>query len=65
MKHVHRIACMGVRLISISNNGVTFENEAKSYFVVEVKEKQDSYPIFLELKGVAHNKRGDFLPRER
>ena len=65
VKHVYRLAHLGVRLMSISDSGITIQNGAESSFVVEVKEKQDSYPIFLELKGVAHNKRGDFLPRER
>ena len=31
-----------------------------SSLVVEVKEKQDNDPIFLELKNVVHNQRGEF-----
>ncbi|KAH0689512.1 hypothetical protein KY289_016870 [Solanum tuberosum] len=43
-KDVHRLARLGVRLMSISNG-------------VEVKEKQDSDPILLELKGAVHQQR--------
>ena len=55
--------------MSISDSGVTAQNGAKSSLVVEVKEKQDSDPILLELKGAVHNQRvevfsqgGDSLP---
>ncbi|WMV10159.1 hypothetical protein MTR67_003544 [Solanum verrucosum] len=41
--------------MSISNGGVTVQNGAESSLIVEVKEKQDSDPIFLELKGAVHN----------
>ena len=41
--------------MSISNNGVTIQNRAESFLVVEVKEKLDSDPILLELKGAVHN----------
>ena len=57
MKDVHRLARLGVRLISISDNGVTVQNGAESSLVVDVKEKQDSDPILLELKGAVHNQR--------
>ena len=43
--------------MSISDNGVTFQNRVESSLVVEVKEKQDSDPILLELKGAVHNQR--------
>ena len=45
VKDVHRLARLGVILMSISDNGVTVRNEAESSLVVEVKEKQDSDPI--------------------
>ena len=51
VKDVHRLSRLGVRLMSISDSGVTVRNGAKSSCVVEVKEKQDSDPIFHELKG--------------
>uniref|UniRef100_M1C3Z8 Gag-pol polyprotein n=1 Tax=Solanum tuberosum TaxID=4113 RepID=M1C3Z8_SOLTU len=47
----------GVRLMSISDGGVTVQNGAESSLVVEVKEKQDSDPILLELKSAIHNQR--------
>ena len=55
VKDVHRLARLGVRLMSISDNGVTVQNGAESSLVVEVKENQDSAPIFLELKSAVHN----------
>ena len=56
VKDVHRLARLGVRLISISDNGVTVQNGEESSLVVEVKEMQDSDPMLLELKGAVHNK---------
>ena len=35
--------------MSISNNGVTIQNRAESFLVVEIKENQDSDSILLEL----------------
>ena len=55
VKDVHRLARLGVCLMSISDNGVTIQNRAESFLVVEVKEKLDSDPILLELKGAVHN----------
>ena len=57
MNDVHKLALLGVRLMSISKNGVIVQNGAESYLVVEVKEKQESNPILLELKGAVHNQR--------
>ena len=37
---VHRLARLGFRLMSISDNGVTVQNGAESSFEVEIKEKQ-------------------------
>ena len=42
---VHRLARLGVLLMSISNNGVTVQNEAESSLVVEVKELKNNDPI--------------------
>ena len=52
---VHRLARLGVHLMIISDGVVTVQNEEESSLVVEVKEKQDSDPIVLELKGAVHN----------
>ncbi|MUG03566.1 hypothetical protein ECC01_21510 [Bacillus tequilensis] len=57
VKDVHKLAHLGVCLMSTSNSGVTVQNGAESSLVVEVKEKQDSDPILLELKGAVHNQR--------
>ena len=43
--------------MSISDSGVTVQNGAESSLVVEVKEKQDSDSILLELKGAVNNQR--------
>ncbi|KAH0636086.1 hypothetical protein KY289_036001 [Solanum tuberosum] len=56
-RDVHRLARLGVRLMSISDDGVTIQNGAESSLVEKVKEKQDSDAIFLELKGAVHNQR--------
>ena len=55
MKDIHRLALLGVCLMSISDNGLTVQNGAESSLVLEFKEKQDRDPILLELKGVVHN----------
>ena len=57
MKDVHRLDRLGVCLMSISDNGVTVQSGAESSLVVEVKEKQKSDPILLELKGAINNQR--------
>ena len=56
-KEVHRIARLGVHLMSISYGSLTIHNRAESSLVVEVKDKQDSDPILLELKGAIHQQR--------
>ena len=43
--------------MSISESGVTVQNWAELSLVVEVKEKQQSDPILLELKGAVNNHR--------
>ena len=45
--------------MSISDSGITVWNGSESSLGVEVKEKQDSDPMLLELKGAVHNKRVD------
>ena len=57
MNYGHRLARLGVRLMSISDSGVTIQKWVKSSLVVEVKEIQDSDPMLLELKGAIHNQR--------
>ena len=57
VEDVHRLARLGVRLMSISDSGVTVQNGAESSLIVEVKEKQESDPILLELKGAVNNQR--------
>ena len=51
--------------MSISYNGVIVQNGAESSFVVEVKEKQDSDPILLELKNTVHNQRVEVFSQGR
>ena len=57
MKDVHRLARLGVLLKSISYSGVTVQNGAESSLVMEIKEKQESDPILLELNGAVNNQR--------
>ena len=61
MKDVHRLTRLGVRLMSISDSGVIIQNVAESSLVVEVKKKQESDPILLELKGAVNNQRVDIF----
>ena len=51
--------------MTISNNDVTVQNGAECSLVVEVKEKQDSDPILLELKGAVHNQRVELFSQGR
>ena len=57
VKDVHRLARLGVCLISKLDSGATFKNGEESSLVVKVMENQDSDPILVELKGAIHNKR--------
>ena len=57
VKDVQRLSLMGVLFISISTSGLTIKNGVESSLVVEVKEKLDSDPIMVELKGAIHNQR--------
>ena len=63
VKDVHRLTRLEVRLMNISNDGVTVENGAESSLVVVVKEKQDSDPILLEHKGAVHKQRVEVFSR--
>ena len=65
VKDIHRLAHLGVRLIRISENGVIVKNGAELSLVVEVKEKQDSNPILLELKGEVHYQRVEVFSQAR
>lgn len=51
LKDVHRLSRLGVRLM-------------KSSLVVDFKKKQDSDPIWLELKGAIHNQRVQVFSQE-
>ena len=55
VKDVHRLARLGVRLMIISDSGVTVQNGTELSLVVEVKEKKESDPIMIELKCVVNN----------
>ena len=57
VKDVHRLARLGVRLMSISDSGVIVQNGAELSLVVEVKEKKESDLIFLEIKDAINNQR--------
>ncbi|WMV18680.1 hypothetical protein MTR67_012065, partial [Solanum verrucosum] len=53
-KYIHRLAHLGVCLTDTSDDAVIVQNGSESLLVAEVKEKQDSDPILLQLKGVVH-----------
>lgn len=57
VQDIHKLARLGVHLMSISYGSLTIHNRAESSLVVEVKDKQDSDPILLELKGAIHQQR--------
>jgi len=56
-KDVHQLARLGVCLTDTSYSGVIVQNGSKSSLVVAVKEKQDSDPILLQLKGAIHQQK--------
>ena len=58
---VDMLALLGVRLMSISDSGVIVQNGVESTLVVEVKKKQESYPILLELNVAVNNQRVDIF----
>ncbi|KAH0654413.1 hypothetical protein KY289_032091 [Solanum tuberosum] len=64
-KDVQRLARLGVRLMSISDGGVTVHNGSESSLVAEVKEKQDSDMILLQLKGAVHQHRVEVISQGR
>uniref|UniRef100_M1DBS3 Retrotransposon protein n=1 Tax=Solanum tuberosum TaxID=4113 RepID=M1DBS3_SOLTU len=51
VKYVHNLARLGVYLMNISGDDGIVQNGSESSLVSEVKEKQDSDPILLQLKG--------------
>ncbi|WMV30415.1 hypothetical protein MTR67_023800 [Solanum verrucosum] len=53
-KDVQRLARLGVRLMSISDGGVTVQNGSESSLIAEVKEKLDNDPILLQFDGAVH-----------
>ena len=57
VKDVHRLAHLGVRIMSIPHSGVTVQNGAESSLVIKVKKKQHSDTIFLQLQVVVHNQK--------
>ncbi|XP_069154451.1 uncharacterized protein [Solanum lycopersicum] len=54
VKDVHRLDCLGVHLMSISDSGVTIQNGAESSLLVEIKEKRDS-ELRQHILAEAHN----------
>ena len=54
VKDVHRLAHLGFRLMTISDSGVVVQNGAISSLVEEIKEKQNTNHILLELKNAVH-----------
>ena len=48
VKNVHRLTRLGVRLMSISESGVTVQHRVESSLVVEVNKKQDSDSILVD-----------------
>ncbi|KAH0642176.1 hypothetical protein KY285_034832 [Solanum tuberosum] len=56
-KYVHRLARLGVRLMDSTEGGVVVMNGVESLLVSEVKDKQDQYPILLELKTNVHKQK--------
>ncbi|KAH0734946.1 hypothetical protein KY285_010653 [Solanum tuberosum] len=57
VKYVHNLARLGVYLMNISGDDGIVQNGSESSLVSEVKEKQDSDPILLQLKGAVHQQR--------
>ncbi|KAH0709589.1 hypothetical protein KY284_011016 [Solanum tuberosum] len=64
-KDVHKLARLGVRLMSISDGGVTVHNGLESSLVVEVKEKEDNDPILLQQNGAVHQQRVEVFSQGR
>ncbi|XP_049394756.1 uncharacterized protein LOC125859062 [Solanum stenotomum] len=68
-KDLRQLASLGVRLLESPDEGVIVQNAAESSFVAEVKEKQYTDPILLQLKEnvqqvkVEHQKPGGYMQR--
>ncbi|WMV19304.1 hypothetical protein MTR67_012689 [Solanum verrucosum] len=56
-KYVHRLTHLGVGLMDMPDGSVIVQNRSESSLVAEVKEKQDSDPILLQLKGAVHQQK--------
>ncbi|KAH0682275.1 hypothetical protein KY289_020027 [Solanum tuberosum] len=56
-KDVDMLARLGVLFMSISDGGVTVQNGSESSLVGEVKERQDSDPILIQLNGAVPQQR--------
>ena len=65
VKDVHRLARLGVHLMSISDCGVTVQNGVKSSFVVEVRKSKIVIQFCLNLRCSPQSESGGFLPRGR
>lgn len=50
--------------MSISNGVVIVRNSSKTSFVIDIKEKQESDPILLQLKGVVRQQNVKVFSRE-
>lgn len=59
VKELHYLACLGIRLNSLSNGGVLVPNGVESSLREEVKIKQDMDPTFVELKKLVVDKKVD------
>lgn len=61
-KDVHKLARLGVHLMSIRDRGLTIYNVWQSLFVAMVKKKrEDIHHILLQLKGAVHQQRVEFF----
>ena len=63
MKDVHRLAHFGVRLMSISDNGVTVQNGAESSLVVKVKKSKTMIQFCLNLRVQSIIRKWRFSPK--
>lgn len=65
MKYVHTLACLGFYLMNFNNGGMIGKNCSKSSLVVELKEKQVSHLVLLQLKKAVHKKNVQLLSYEK
>lgn len=50
VRDVHHLTRLGVRFVDLAKVNIWVQNGSKSSLVTEVKEKQDSDPVFVKLK---------------